>query len=241
MDTLNELRGTFELHNTVALVNQTDISTFTELCNTNKIKPIHVLILYNEDYMSSDHFEKLGVQENTNKLLFKGYKPVVLYQTSKYFVGLLKDAFNELRKITGLLQENSYHVVREKIEAVRSTIDLNKLKGHNECYHETHIVVDCDKYTDTNIHLLDKLNKIVNQLNLSLNNLYIPLSFNLKKYEENQVFITLRNYLSDLEELDINDIILQSKTQIEEKFKIIKTINETVVFDSNYYVDCQKF
>ena len=71
----------------------------------------------------------------------------------------------------------------------------------------------------------------------------MPLSFNIKKYEENQVFITLRNYLIDLEEngLVLEEVIDQSKKWIGEKFKVIKTINETVIYDSNSYVDGQVF
>lgn len=164
--------------------------------------------------------------------------PIILYQTSKYFTGLLKDAFDELKKITELLQENHYKVIRKKIEA---PVDLDKLKGYTECYHKTHIVIDCGDYTESNIHILDSLNKIFNQYNISLNKLYVPLSFNFKKYEDNQVFITLRNYLVDLNDIEIGDFISESKKRIEEKFKIIKTINETVVYDSNCYVDSQKF
>lgn len=156
--TLNALKGTFELHNTVALSNHDEIIKFIDFCPQNKLKPIQVLILYNQDYLSIDHFEKLGVKRNTEKLMFKGYEPVILYQTAKYFVGKLSDAFNELKRITDVLKENSYIIIREKIEAVRSTIDLDKLKDCKECYHETHIVVDCGDYTESNIHELDKLN-----------------------------------------------------------------------------------
>ncbi|ARF11835.1 hypothetical protein Klosneuvirus_2_271 [Klosneuvirus KNV1] len=239
--TLNDLRGTFELHNTIALTNQDESRDFIEFCQLNKLKPIQVLILYNEEYLSTDHFEHLRVRGNTDKLIFKNYEPVILYQTAKYFVGYLHHAFDELKRITQLLIESDYCVIREKIEAVRSTIDLDKLKDREECYHETHIVVNCSNYTEQNIHILDKLNKIANQNNISINNLYVPLSFNLKKYEDNQVFITLRNYLVDLKNVGLEEIIDKTKKQIKEKFEIIKTINETVVFDSNSYIDCQKF
>jgi len=244
MDTaLRDLRGTFELHNTIVLNGGDDVSKFIEFCHQNKLKPIQVLILYNENYLSKNHFEKLGVKRNTDKLFYKGYEPVILYQTAKYMVGCAKDALVELIRITELLQKSQYYVIREKIEAVRSTINLENLKGLKECYHETHIVVDCGDYTESNIHVLDKLNKIVNQFNISLNNLYVPLSFNIKKYEENQVFITLRNYLVDLEENDLvlEEIIDKSKKWIQEKFTVIKTINETVIYDSNSYVDSQAF
>jgi len=242
MDTsLNVLRGTFELHNTIALTNQDESFKFIEFCQLNKLKPIQVLILYNEEYLSIDHFENMGVRRNTDKLMFQDYEPVILYQTAKYFVGYLHDAFDELKRITQMLIESDYCVIREKIEAVRSTIDLDKLKDHEECYHETHIVVNCSNYTEQNIHILDKLNKVANQINISLNNLYVPLSFNLKKYEDNQVFITLRNYLIDLKEIGLEEIIDKTKKRIEEKFKIIKTINETVIYDNNPYIDCQKF
>ena len=141
------------MHNTIVLSGGDEVTNFIEFCHQNKLKPIQVLILYNEEYLSQDHFTNLGVKKNTDKLCFKGYKPTILYQTAKYIVGCVKDAIVEVKIITELLQKNQYCVIREKIEAVRSTINLENLKGLKECYHETHIVVDCGDYTESEIFM----------------------------------------------------------------------------------------
>jgi hypothetical protein len=240
LEEFKELYGIYELHNTIALKDENDSVKFNEFCATYKLKPIHVLILYNHKYLSENHLTNLGVGKNTNKLNLNGYTPIILFQTSKYVTCKLSEAFNELKKITKLLQANNYIVIREKIEAVRSSIK-QKL-NHKDIYHETHIVVNCVNYEHDTIKKLDELNVKANQFNIDSNNLYVPLSFNSKKYEENQVFITLRNYESDLDKthLILEQIIDDCKDVISDDFRVIKTINETVLYDSNAYVDVQK-
>lgn len=230
---IGDLKATFELHNTIIL-GEDGVSKFEEFCLANKLKPIHVMIMYNNKYKMAEHCNL-----RNNDFKFDGYTPVILYQTSIYFVGILSEALKKLHSITELLTNSGYQVIREKIEALRSTINEDKLRcsdiiDFSEYYYETHIVVDCEDYNSEVLEELEKFNSIVNA---DLKIEYVPLSINIKKTDKTQIFISSRKYLSTC--TDIKKYVSEYCDMIKKSFNVVKTINETVVYDSNKLVDCQ--
>lgn len=110
-----------ELHTVV--INPYNADLFEAFCRKHLLKPIHVLILYNEKYVDNVHIVNLVADTNTDKLKFSGYRPIILYQTSKYiYSNDIDTAIKELLPVTNLLKENGYNFIREKIEAVRNTV-----------------------------------------------------------------------------------------------------------------------
>lgn len=243
------LIGLFELHNTIKIdsdpnsninINnyKSKLELFYKVCEENKLKPINISVLYNKNY-------KLPNYKNlTNNISINNsqYYPVEFYQTSYYFKGNYLDAEKKLFEISNLLKSHGFEIDREKIEVVKSTIDTNLLTQLDfSCYYEYHIVIECTDYNES-IFQLENLNNQIN--NTSIKKKYVPLSINLKNYNNNnlkKIFITARNYLSDVHNIniDIDKLYESFLNLIKEKFNVVKTINEIVLFDSNEKVDCQ--
>src|SRR5271154_3632295 len=140
--------GVFELHNTIACHNKKDEERFEEICNKYKLKPIKVLILYDRRYKSEKNMLATKWKRTTDSS-FDSFDTRFLLQTSKYIAGDLQRAMEELEQVTKLLTEENFDVIREKIEAVRSTVVMDYLSV--ECYYETHIVVTVADFVENTL------------------------------------------------------------------------------------------
>ena len=106
-------------------------------------------------------------------------------------------------------------------------------------YYETHVVVTVVEFTENTFEQLQKLNDKINSHLLLQHKVFIPLSINMKKMETNQVFITLRHYLSTTSREELDLLVVIASNIITKEFPILKTIKETVLYDSNPLVDSQ--
>lgn len=228
----SNLKATFELHNTV-LIGADEVDKFEMFCTYNKLKPIHVMIIYNRAYMLNDFPETNVLNVPTSV-----YKPVILYQTSLYLPTTFDLAKKKLGSITDELTKAGFKVIREKVEALRSSVDETVLrKDFPDAYYETHIVVDCERYDAQVLAQLEELNSVVNA---DLKGEYVPLSVNIKKTDKTQIFITSRLYVRDTRDVNmVKELVDKYVGMIGDKFTVVKTINETVVYDSNVHVDSQ--
>jgi hypothetical protein len=229
------LKATFELHNTI-LINADEVDKFETFCADKKLKPIHVMILYNRAYTLNDFPENAGV--DTLDVSSDVYRRVILYQTSMYLPTTFDLAKKKLGSITDDLTKAGFKVIREKIEALRSSVDETVLrKDFPNAYYETRIVVDCERYDAQILARLEELNATIN---VDLVGEYVPLSVNIKKTDKTQIFITSRRYVRDTPDVNsIKDLVEKYMDMIGKEFAVVKTINETVVYDSNMHVDSQ--
>lgn len=227
----------YELHNTVS-IKQEEVMRFDDFCRGNGLKPIHVCIFYKNEYMKMnplDYIKKVCSHETpfeSDLYRCPGYTPLILYQTSLYMKGSIAMAMERLKHITKLLTDNGFPVIREKIEAIRSTVIDEKVD-----YFETHLIWRIDNIDDETIFKLDELNEKVN-VNKDV---YVPLSFNTRK-EAKEVFITLRHCtISGFTKESIIPLIDKAKELITSAgFEFIKHINESVLYDSNCLIDSMK-
>jgi hypothetical protein len=227
-------RATFEIHLTVGPFDPSERETarFTKFCQTHKLKPIYVGVLY------------------TRPPAGPGFKRFL--QTSEYLVGSFASAQNRLQETSNLLEEEGFLVLRRKIETTAASMAeampiLPLSEDKTQWYYETHIVLKLDEEYlspgptgDLVFKPLEKMKKVIalnHECNANLKNhhLYIPLSFNMK-YKQ-QCFITVRSYGCPRAEADA--YVSSCLQKIEQNFEIIKTIREAVVYDDNARIDSE--
>lgn len=226
--------GIFELHNTIACRSVEDEERFEDVCQKYKLKPIRVLILYDKRYQSEKNL--LATRYDPKGYILSEWDTRFLLQTSKYVTGDPVCAIDELEKITSLLKHEGFDVIREKVEAVRSSIIIDLPETS---YYETHVVVTTPDCSNGTFQKLRELNDRINYDLLSRHSTFVPLSVNMKKMEMNEVFITLRHYLSDTSSLELDNLVSIANQTIAKEFPILKTIKETVLYDTNPLVDAQ--
>jgi len=217
----DSIRGLYELHHTIDLDNPTpdEFQRFSKICEAEKLKPIHVGILYST-----------------------GWKR--LMQTSKYVPGTMSDATTELARIDKLLKDYNYQMIRKKIEMMAQSMSQKYETLPEDKYYETHIVVkidegywDGDKFQKTkDIEMMEKLNEECMK-NILHRKLTVPLSFNLKK--KNECFITVRSY--GVKKVEAEKWEEHCKDLIKQKgYEIIKSIREGVELDDNWKIDSER-
>ena len=225
----------FELHITVDINNTARLETFIKHCSEHRLKPILVGVIYS-----------------------KGFERFV--QTSRYVTGTYDGAYQKLMLDADTLSSSGFQIKRRKIEAVVSTLDnlqdyvkpVNVEKALSQGYYETHIVLSLtEPYLTQTVNSFTDESQLINTSELQKIGDYntrwyhgkpywVPLSFNLKKADLSQCFITLRHYSDSFERRDsdeqqvINDITTGIPT-----VKFLKVIREFVCFDDNPSVDAE--
>ncbi len=237
-------KPTFELHNTF-LIEPKDVTKFKDLCKKHALKCLDILVLYNIAYNASANLEMMGRLKNTDDFQNVGYEfePVILYQTSVYLTCEYTEAKNTVLGIRQLFTSNGFIFIREKIEVIRGSVNLLPVTEPSEnMYYETHIVINCEKYSVETIRKLDAINKEIGKFNILQHGLYVPMAVNMSKFKDNQITITAKHYLKDVQnQYHVDKCIEEYKTLITKDFSIVKVIGEIVIFDTNEFLDIQQF
>lgn len=222
---------TYELHITIDLsADKKDM--FISSCTVNGLKPIFVGVKYSSGFAR-------------------------FVQTSRYISGDLIKASEQLKKDSALLSGLEFAIIREKIEAVACTVD-NPMEyvgtDLSSGYYETHVVFGLSMaylseptlpYTaefksSVELSILDKINSDYYSDKIYSNyKFYVPLSFNLKRSEENQCFLTLRHYKNAFDKVDADEKSMITAITAIPNVKHVKTIREFVIYDTNCKIDAE--
>lgn len=191
---------------------------------------IHLTVWVNKDINEIDRFKK-SCEEI-------GIKPVLLdlhtrngvtkdLMSSSIFYGDNAGAYNEMKRLSELLQKRKHNVIREKIETVpwhpaAPSIKYNRLEMPKGCYFESHVAVI------TNEKDLPLLKDLSGQHSAVLSrNIFKKITD-----DEFVIMTTLRSYTLTYEEfkksLDMFTLSLR-----ENNFNIKKEITEFSIFDSD--------
>lgn len=219
---------TYELHITIDLsADKKDM--FISSCTVNGLKPIFVGVKYSSGFAR-------------------------FVQTSRYISGDLIKASGQLKKDSALLSGLGFIIIREKIEAIACTID-NPMEYVDDDlssgYYETHVVFGLsmaylsEPYTaefrpSVELNILDKINSdYYSDKTYSNYKFYVPLSFNLKRSEENQCFLTLRHYKNAFDKVEADEKMIIAAVTAIPNVKHVKTIREFVIYDTNCKIDAE--
>lgn len=224
----------FELHITIDLLPEKS-NDFINHCSKHGLKPIFVGVSYTS-----------------------GFKRFV--QTSRYISGQYPEALLKLNSDANILTISGFKIIRKKIEAIASTIDdpfeYTQLNSDDisSSYYETHIVfgLNTQYLTDpkqpyvsefksnSELEEIEKINQeYYRNKAFGKYRFFVPLSFNLKKSEENQCFLTLRHYSNEFNKVSEDEQLIIQKISGDLGIQHIKTIREFVIYDTNSSVDAE--
>lgn len=194
----------YEIHITVDNKEQyiNKISDFKEVCTKANVKPILLDLHLSEGAIIKD------------------------LMTSSTFLGNNKEAFLEMKRISGVLKDSGYEVVREKIETIPWHPAAPSLKHQNptmpkSCYFESHLSTICSLSTKSKLEEITKKNNA-------------HISRNIFKKLTEEMFTIMITYRSYTEPFEIfKESLEKLKTDLKNNnFELDKEIVEFSIYDT---------
>lgn len=188
----------FEIHITTNELNETEVKQFKEFCTSIDAKPILIELA-----------EGVTTQQ-----------PMISKVFSNVEEGKLT---NEIESLEAKFRENSYEVIRTKVEVPLEFINRGRKEfpNYKGQYYEWHGKVEFD-----DIEKLRKALRLLQNVHLSKNSL---------KDQANRRFVTVRSYPS--KRLFLSNVESVKKSINYNGFKLIKDEYEYCVYDSNKLTD----
>lgn len=191
----------YEIHVTVNAA-RSDLARFREACQHANVKPIFL------------------------DLHVAGQGPIKDLMTSSVFMGNNREAYEEMKRISKVLRDYDFEVVREKIETIPWHPAAPSLKHEQremppDCYFECHLAVLCTADREDSLDMI-------------ASGFYAHKSKNVfKRYDDGTytVMLTLRTYTSTYE--SFNDEVEKLQRYLESQdFGVAKTIIEFSIYDT---------